>query len=722
MAIVVADLKFFQSERMTDESDGGGRMSAVEIASGTENSVFDDLSDVDRAAGDVSIRKVYAAVTSETNDKYLDAGVVIFKPPADPAVSVLAFSTADSYDERNALKNKLESSITRGSRYGGYLWGDHTSGQRAVTLWQRPTTELPAIGRRLEIAMFSGGVQMHSQVLWITRVTESLITRYDSEGGFQIRRVICEIAEALTGNYTGLEPIRYDTATPDTHVYDTRYNSGALPLFGAQPLAESASVGDHSVRVEDLYAPLIPTAFVETALPDATPGGDSAALVAAAAAAVSFTTTLNVVGPGKSLFLGSGVKPGTVSIVVSGSTISDLNGYLMLAGAQVGTIRYSQGVCVFNDACPSYGTTSKAVNFIPAALPLRVEDTAAQAVTVENRGFVWVLTVAPIPAPGSLRVSYRVNNAWYTIIDGGGGLLSGADSSYGSGTVDFTTGTVVLQTGELPDVGSEILYAWSTAVNYITRGGDGVAAPVLRFKIANPSVLPGSVTAEWVQGTTTYTITDVDPPVEGTIENLHGTGGKGFINYATGEGWIQPATVPAMGTEFSLDYEFGDPAGLVTETIASPALSATGMLEFTLDALPKAGTLKLSVPVTAVDFIGEEGQDTEIEETIEPPPPPDKKGYFGVRLRLNATIGGRRYYGDASSTTTFDTHDLATEAKIAVQNAGPISLTLPGSFTVAGCAFAAPSLYETIGAHFTGASGPLSGSWSFSLVCVFSKG
>lgn len=65
MTITVADLKFFQSERMTDNSDGGGQMTANEIESGEENQIFDDLSDVDRAAGDVSIRKIFGAVTSE---------------------------------------------------------------------------------------------------------------------------------------------------------------------------------------------------------------------------------------------------------------------------------------------------------------------------------------------------------------------------------------------------------------------------------------------------------------------------------------------------------------------------------------------------------------------------------------------------------------------------------------------------------------------------------
>ena len=66
MSIAVADLKFFLSERMTDNSDGGGKMTATEIVSGAENQIFDDVTDVDRAAGDVSIRKVFGSVPATT--------------------------------------------------------------------------------------------------------------------------------------------------------------------------------------------------------------------------------------------------------------------------------------------------------------------------------------------------------------------------------------------------------------------------------------------------------------------------------------------------------------------------------------------------------------------------------------------------------------------------------------------------------------------------------
>jgi hypothetical protein len=351
---------------------------------------------------------------------------------------------------------------------------------------------------------------------------------------------------------------------------------------------------------------------------------------------------------------------------------------MKLAGAQVGTISYSTGVMAFTDACPVYGTASKVVSFTPAALPLRVEDTAAQVVTVENRGFVWVLTLAPIPSPGSLRVSYRVNNAWYTIIDGGGGALAGADSSYGTGTVDFTTGTVVLQTGELPDVGSDILYAWSTAVNYTARANETVAAPIKRFVTANPHVLPGTVEVSWVDGATTYTLTDAAGDGK-----LTGTGGKGAIQYATGKGWVQSALVPAMGTDFNVAYEYGDPVDLVTEDFSGVALNADGLIEFTLDELPKPGTLTINVAEEALDYVSASG---EISEAVAPAVPIVPGVAMGVMLVFNS-CDGHGYYGNAFSKTTFSSEEDALAAKIAVENANPVSFTVPGDFTVAGTIF-----------------------------------
>lgn len=643
MAITVENLKFFKSERMTDFQDGGGQMSGNEIVSGQSNQIFPDLSDVDRAAGDVSIRKIYAAVTSSDTSEYLDAGVVVFRAPADPAASVLAFSTQSYYDERDAIKTRIEQTIVRGARWNGWLWGQHLVGQRAIVLWQRPEIELPSTGQRLELVARAASVEQYSQFLWITRVTDTLRNRIEGGTTYSVREVICELAEALTANYAGIEPSKSDPVigTSTTLIYDTRYNAEAVALFGIRPTVEAAGIGDYSVRVDTLYEAIIPTALMETPLIDINPGGDSPTLIAGNAGTVSFTTTTQSINPNVTLYCGTGIRPGTLNISVSGATITDDNGKAMLAGGNIGSVDYGNGLIRWNNSCPNYSTASKTVTFTPVARPLRVADTAAMVVTPENRGYVWVMTLSPIPAPQTLRISYLVNNKWYVLADLGGGQLAGTDSSYGSGSLNFATGTVIITVGALPDVNSEIIYTWGTPVNYTARGGDPVDAPVVRGQTAHTGVAPGTVVVSWTVGATTYTLDD-DPAADG---NLTGTGGTGFIRYATGEWLVRPTTLPPVNTEFTIAYDYGDP---VEETFSHPLREPNGSLLLTLNGLPRPNTVEVEWNLLIEDYEAKYSTETQFI-------PPQTRRFDPIKIIRDDGAGGLPISGGTPGTVNYGT-------------------------------------------------------------------
>ena len=80
-------------------------------------------------------------------------------------------------------------------------------------------------------------------------------------------------------------------------------------------------------------------------------------------------------------------------------------------------------------------------------------------VDIESRSYNYILSIVPSPAPGTLQVSYRAQGKWYDLRDNGAGVLKGVSPEYGVGTVSYTTGTVAVTLGALPDVGSEIVYA-----------------------------------------------------------------------------------------------------------------------------------------------------------------------------------------------------------------------------------------------------------------------
>ena len=121
----------------------------------------------------------------------------------------------------------------------------------------------------------------------------------------------------------------------------------------------------------------------------------------------------------------------------------------------MGSIDYPRGVLSFSQYL-SGGSTWQAT-FRAAAEYIQVADSASITIVNNNRGYNYVQTINPAPAPGSLQVSYRAQGRWYDLRDGGSGALRGAGAAHGSGSLNYGTGTVSITCGELPDVGSEIL-------------------------------------------------------------------------------------------------------------------------------------------------------------------------------------------------------------------------------------------------------------------------
>ena len=54
MAIHNNIVKLFQSQRLTDEEDGGGRAMGNEVIDDIVNNLFPDIARIDRTAGDVA--------------------------------------------------------------------------------------------------------------------------------------------------------------------------------------------------------------------------------------------------------------------------------------------------------------------------------------------------------------------------------------------------------------------------------------------------------------------------------------------------------------------------------------------------------------------------------------------------------------------------------------------------------------------------------------------
>ena len=92
MAITNNDVKLFESQRLTDEEDGGGRVTGREVIDGNVNNLFQDISRIDRTVGDVALRKAFIGIITDNNDTCLGSHLILTEPPKDKKTSVFYYS------------------------------------------------------------------------------------------------------------------------------------------------------------------------------------------------------------------------------------------------------------------------------------------------------------------------------------------------------------------------------------------------------------------------------------------------------------------------------------------------------------------------------------------------------------------------------------------------------------------------------------------------------
>lgn len=596
MPILTGDVKLVASQVMNDVEEGGGAPTSTVIVDGTSNALFNDISELDRAGGRVNLRKVFASIQTDTTDTYLGGNVVVSDPPDDPRVAVTIFSTESVFDRRTNARDRIEAYLNKGSMWNGYLLENHIAGQRTVQLFQREGAELPAIGKTLYLVANEGLSNEYSQYIRITRVaSETRTFSYNAGGIVDYKAVVvtCDLSDALRYDFAGSPPDRLftmqtgKTKTRDTVVADAAKYCGVVKT--TQPIA----VGQVAADVASVFTQLVPSAQTETPLLDLTAGGTSETLIDSASGTTSYTTS-TAFNSSTVLSVGNAIQPGTLSITVSGATLLDAGGSLMDGATVVGTVNYARGEVAFATSAPTY-SGSKTITFRPGAAPIRVVDTAGIRVTIESRAYNYILTIVPTPAAGTLMVSYRSQGKWYDLRDNGVGALKGTSPEYGVGTVSYTSGTVAVTLGALPDVGSEIVYAWGGKANYFNRATSTIASPTVVLQLSNAGVTPSSVQISWNDGTA-RTATDNG---KGAISGA----AAGTINYQTGVVVMTPSVLPAGGQTYTAAYTWGPPT---EESFHAPLRNGDGTVDVEVDfdgLIPGTVELEWNLLVGTYEYI-----------------------------------------------------------------------------------------------------------------------
>ncbi len=204
--------------------------------------------------------------------------------------------------------------------------------------------------------------------------------------------------------------------------------------------------------------------------------------------------------------------------------------------------------------------------------------THAIDVSLGNRAYSYVANLLPIPSPGTLVVEYRALGKWYRIEDRGDGTLDGS----GSGSVNYSTGSVSVTLESLPDVGSMVIFTWGTRVHYTDRAGTVISdVPLQALTLSQPAI-PATVTITWTSdGQTKSASVSVSGSVSGDAEGV--LDGQDL--------WLRMPASPDANSQITVEYD--EPSARQDETGITPTIS-NGMASFTLGSTDiKPGTVEL---------------------------------------------------------------------------------------------------------------------------------
>lgn len=542
MTILAGDIKLVASQVMDDIETGGGAPTASIIQDGTSNSIFNDISELDRAGGRVNLRKLFASIQTLNTDNYLGANVIVADTPDDPNVSVTIFEASNTFDRRSDARNRIETYLNKSAALDGFLFENHVAGQRAIQIFHRENVKPPVPGRTLYLVMNEGLGSEFSQYIRVTDVkTESRVFSYLSGTNYLDYTAsvsTLSLSDALKYDFPGSPNTRdFTKSTGKTTIRDTLV-ADAAQYYGASKLTASATIGDVSAHVESIFTKLVPSTQSETAMVDQYLTSLVNAQVPAASSQATRSVSVSI-SANSTYHLPTACYPGSFELTANGKTLTDDGaGNVLYTGIVVGTVNYQTGVISTNASFPSGVSGVATEKYITAVVaPMRAYSQMCQ-VTQQNRSYVWVVPLAPIPSPGTVSVSYMVQGNWYELRDDGAGKLGGSDASYGVGTVNYTTGTINATLGALPDADTDIIISWGTKQEYLILADTGQAIPTPGIAIETGTLLkPSSLSFSWTAGGVAKTATDNG---SGALTGA----ATGSVLYGSGSVVLSPTDLP----------------------------------------------------------------------------------------------------------------------------------------------------------------------------------
>ncbi len=470
MTILASDVVFLKSRVMDDVPEGGGGPTGAVVPFGASNAIFTDVTTVDRAGGDVSIRQLFTHVRTADADKALDMHLVMTRLPSDDAVSVTMVE-CEPFATRSEIARAVASYLTAASEWGGYLLEDHIKDQHNITLLQRPGTTLPVVGHTYVLVYDEGLATERRQAVRVLRVSSETRVFTDvtvsPPKDFQGELVTLELEAPLAFAFPGSPPsIAFSRQANKSKLRDTMA-TGAVKFYGATRLAQATQLGDDTVRVESIFTRIVPSGKDPRSVLAERPGAQRQLTLASAPRLVQVGVTphtrrikINQSNVSTSYVLPVMQplpEPGTVVVSYRSLgqryTLTD-DGAGHFTGAGSGALMYALGSGnVTLDALPDIGSTLT----IHYGTRVAYTDRGGQGAAIRPPEYAFLLEF-PGAIPGSITITYTSANVVRTMSDDGVGGFSGA----GTGTVDYPSGSVLVHPQFMPDAGAQLQVSYQT--------------------------------------------------------------------------------------------------------------------------------------------------------------------------------------------------------------------------------------------------------------------
>lgn len=469
MTILEGDIKLLASRVMDDVPEGGGGPTGNVIPYGGSNHIFRDITEADRAGGNVSIMQVHAAVMTNNAEPYMGANFILSMPPTDPNVSV-TLAKCNLFARRTEIAAAIANYLIKASEWSGYLLENHVLGQRNIQLFHRPGTATPPIGRTLVLIYNEGLAGERVQYVRVTKATtETRVFTYNSNGtyvDFLGSVTQLDLSDSLRFDFPGSPPDRgFGRTAGKTMIRDTTV-ADAAEYYGAAPTVLAGTIGDTSVKVDSIYTQLVPNSRTETSALDQRPAAARSIVLAEAPRRVEIGVAAHTqrikIGQENRGFnyvfmLKPLPEPGSVTISFRAlGTWYELqdDGAGAFTGSGAGQLIYGTGSgSITLPVLPDAGSAI----IIQWGERVGFTNRSTQGAAIRAPEYCWTLEHEGV-VPGSPVFTWYSAGVLRTATTNAAGVISGD----ASGLIDYPSGTVLLRTVYLPDAGGEISTAYDT--------------------------------------------------------------------------------------------------------------------------------------------------------------------------------------------------------------------------------------------------------------------